>query len=447
MQRKSTSYKAVLQGAVAASALCAAATSAFAGGFEVREQSTHFQGMSFAGAAAGGSLGSMFWNSAAAIVAGPGITTESNYALLIPQSELTATGLGAPGVLPPGLDTTVDIGELAVVPASYVAIRTSPNTVFAVGLNSQFGLGTKPDNRDWVGQFHTGESKLFSVNLNPTVAHTIMPGVTVGAGLMIEYFDLKRLKTSTGIGIAQPQALLHGSDLGIGFTAGILLQPTSTTSIGLGYRSSIHHSLEGSAGIQGTPTTAIEADVDTPEKVTLSLTQALSSNFRAHATAEWTNWSRLDQVGIFLEGFPRIPGHPIAGGTEVARLEFDWKDGWYFALGGEYDVNDKLTVRAGVAYEDSPINKATSRLLQLPDNDRIWASIGASYKWSASTTLDFAYSHVFVEDGNFERRSNSTAPAAQAVGPLYGTADSSVDIISVGLRMRWGGAPEAAPMK
>lgn len=441
MPRKSTSYKAVLLGAVAASALCAAATSAFAGGFEVREQSTHFQGMSFAGAAAGGSLGSMFWNSAAAIVAGPGITTESNYALLIPQSELTITSIGGAPIPAGTPGSTTDIDELAVVPASYAAIRTSPNTVFALGINSQFGLGTKPDNPGWLGSLHTGESKLFSVNLNPTVAHTIMPGVTVGAGLMIEYFDLKRLKSSVGgIGVAGPQSLLHGSDLGIGFTAGILLQPTSTTSIGLGYRSSIHHSLEGSAAApQGAPTIPIEADVETPDKVTLSLTQALSSNFRAHATAEWTNWSRLGVIPVWVEGLPHIPGV-----TNVATLDFQWKDGWYFALGGEYDVNDKLTVRAGVAYEDSPINKATSRLLQLPDNDRIWASIGASYKWSASTTLDFAYSHVFVEDGDFLRVPAATA--APAI-PIAGTADSSVDIISVGLRMRWGGAPEAAPMK
>ncbi|MFP4539160.1 MAG: aromatic hydrocarbon degradation protein, partial [Dichotomicrobium sp.] len=59
----------------AGAALCAGlvfSTSAFAGGFAVREQSAYYQGMSFAGAAAGDDLSSMFWNSAAAAAA-PGI--------------------------------------------------------------------------------------------------------------------------------------------------------------------------------------------------------------------------------------------------------------------------------------------------------------------------------------------------------------------------------------
>ena len=40
------------------------AATANAGGFAVREQSAYFQGMSFAGAAAGGDLSGMFWNPA-----------------------------------------------------------------------------------------------------------------------------------------------------------------------------------------------------------------------------------------------------------------------------------------------------------------------------------------------------------------------------------------------
>ncbi len=44
----------------AVSALAMTATGALAGGFAVREQSALFQGLSFAGSAAGGSLSSMY---------------------------------------------------------------------------------------------------------------------------------------------------------------------------------------------------------------------------------------------------------------------------------------------------------------------------------------------------------------------------------------------------
>ncbi len=146
-----TSYKAALKVTMASAAIAATAGAALAGGFEVREQSTHFQGMSFAGAAAGGrSLSSMFWNPAASNYVGAGITAESNYALILPNSETTITGGPVSGLCGVG-DCSVDIGRDAIVPASYIAYRHSPSTVFALGINSQFGLGTQPDNRQWVG--------------------------------------------------------------------------------------------------------------------------------------------------------------------------------------------------------------------------------------------------------------------------------------------------------
>ncbi len=114
-------------------------------------------------------------------------------------------------------------------------------------------------------------------------------------------------------------------------------------------------------------------------------------------------------------------------------VDLQWEDGWFFALGGEYDVNQKLTLRAGGAYEISPIQEPSQRLLQLPDADRIWASIGASYKWNETTVLDFAYSHVFVEDETFSRTSANGNPASLGTG----TAESSVDILSVGLKSKF----------
>ena len=58
--------RVTLIGTVAAVALVAGAAAAIAGGFAIREQSAESQGASFAGNAAGTSLGAMYWNPAAA---------------------------------------------------------------------------------------------------------------------------------------------------------------------------------------------------------------------------------------------------------------------------------------------------------------------------------------------------------------------------------------------
>jgi long-chain fatty acid transport protein len=81
---------------------------------------------------------------------------------------------------------------------------------------------------------------------------------------------------------------------------------------------------------------------------------------------------------------------------------------------------------------------ATTRIVQDPDSNRVWASIGASYKTSADTRWDFSYSHVFFQDNApFDRVGASTLFATP---PLLGTADVSLDVISVGYKVVWGGA-------
>lgn len=412
---------------VSSLALAATAGAALAGGFDVREQSAYFQGMSFAGAAAGGSaLSSMFWNPAAAGYAKEGLSFESSYALIIPRADVTVETVGGfpVSLARPGLDPSVDVGRDAVVPASYMAYRVNSDLVFAMSINSQFGLGTKPDNTVWAGDVLARSSKLFSVNATPTLAYQIAPGVQIGAGVQIQYMDLMHFKFANSQAPGSPSATLEGTDWGFGYTLGVNLTPAPGTSIGIGFRSSIEQELDGTVRGLAAPFAGailpIGANLDLPEKITGSITQVIMPGLRLHGTVEWTNWSRLQDVPI--EGFP-------------ATLAFGWEDGWYFAVGGEYDYSEKLTLRAGFGYEISPIQDAEARLVQLPDNDRYWLSAGGSYEMGdmfgllKDAKLDFAYTHIFVEDGDFTR-----VPAAGAPIPFTGSVEAAVDILTVGIR-------------
>lgn len=426
-----------LLGSVALGAMAASAGSALAGGFEVREQSAFFQGTSFAGVAAGGSsLSSIYWNPATSYIVGNGITTDSNYSLILP--EMNVEGVITGGA--PGGTNEVDLGRDAIVPASYAAYRINDKLVAAIGMNSQYGLTTKPDDTGWRGRHLAQTSKIFSINLNPSLSYQVMPGVTVGAGLQVQYFELKTLRTS----------LYNGNDaddIGVGGTAGINITPFRGTSVGLGYRSRIKHEIDGDFDTAlAVPVTAgdLSVKLDTPDKVTLSIRQELSPSARVFGTVEWTNWSTIGQVPV------NIPQTLLNPGTfNPAALNGNWDDGWLYAVGGEYDYSPKLSLRAGVAYEESPIQDDASRLIQLPDADRVWASIGATYHWSDTTKINLAYSHVWVEDADIERES-LVGPGA---GTFTGSAeDNGADIISVGVttKLDWllgGRHSEPAPLK
>jgi long-chain fatty acid transport protein len=101
----------------------------------------------------------------------------------------------------------------------------------------------------------------------------------------------------------------------------------------------------------------------------------------------------------------------------------------------------------GVSYEISPVDGATTRLVQVSDSNHTWASVGATYRFSENSSIDFAYSHGFFEDdAPFERL--KAGVQLQNVAPLIGEANVSADVVAVGWRWRWGGAPPAPqPLK
>lgn len=437
--------------AIAALGLSTALTSAvLAGGFAIREQSTEFQGMSFAGnAAGGGGLSGMFWNPA---VVGQfnGIRSESHYAFIAPDSEITA--LPGSTLLPAGVPASSgNIGKDALVGASYLSYQLSNQLVFGFSFNAPFGLSTEPGNSHWAGQTHARTSKIVSYNGQAVLAYRFSPSLVVGAGLMMQRME-GTLKSAAGVGPASPNAVIKGDDVAFGFTLGALWQPAERTSIGIGYRSSIDQTLEGNMflaapgfGAGGIGSASIKAGLTTPETVTVSARHGLHPGWTALGTVEWTNWSRLEKLDVVCTSNSlgaNVLGCPVAGGvgTLATSLPLGWGDGWMFALGLENQYNDKLTWRTGLAYEISPIQGADERTPRAPDADRIWASIGATYKWSDNISLDLAYSHIFVEDAKIDRTQNGIR--------LLADVDTSIDILSASVKMKLGDvAPPLEPMK
>jgi long-chain fatty acid transport protein len=435
--------RSALFGTVAASALFVATGLAQAGGFAVREQSTSAQGSSFAGSAAGYDLSSSFWNPAAFGIAGWGVSSESHIAIIIPNGELNGTATVAAGVpviggSPVSGANSTDTCCLAAVPASYYAYRFNKDLVLGLSINSPFGLATKPDNTDWVGRSVGRSSHLFTVNAAPTLSYQVAPGLFVGAGVQLEYMSLLFKFAAGPPGGGGAGALVRANppagsasayldvddNLGVGYTAGVLWQPSRSTSIGLGFRSSVSHDLDGTVYDTASKASA-SAKFETPEIVTLSVRQAISPRLRALGTIEWTNWSRLSEVPVAQN----LITSPFAPNGLV--LSAHWHDSWLFSGGLEYDVNRQLTVRGGVAFEKSPIQNATERLIQVPDSDRWWLSAGLTYALSPKIAIDLAYTHIFFDDAPFDRMNLGNTVH------LVGEADQSADIVSASLKMKW----------
>ena len=435
---------------VSAAVLASTGGTADAGAFGIREQSTLAQGEAFAGAASGtGGVSSLFWNPAT-VTMRPGWVTEQNLSFINLSAKITTLPGTSPGFA--GLGDSGDIGQGAVVPAGATSYQLTDRIWLGIQTGAPFGLVTKP-RETWSGEAYGRSSRIFSLAINPVIGYKVNEWLSVAAGPNIEYFRLT-LRQAVGVlagppfGVppaALPSSFLKGESWGVGFTAGALITAPTGTTFGVGYRSSIHHDIEGLIGVP-TPVLAaaaggVKANFNTPDKVSVGLTQALNPVTRMSLGFEWDNWSRVGTVGVISQ----------TSGAVLTRLPLNYKDGFTYSLGGEYDWSQDLTVRAGVAYEQSPIDDS-NRSVRLPDGDRLNLSVGASYRWNEKLTLNLAYSHLFlVGDSKIlagaGRDYNERFLTGQSIA-FAGDTDGSADIVSVGFRYVFGApaAPAMAPL-
>ena len=406
------------------------AAEAQAGAFGLRTQSTVAIGQASAGNASGAAgLGSMFWNPAT-ITMKPGYNSEYNVSYVDPSARI---GVRAPT---PTLGLGASSGEIAqsaFVPATYSAYQV--NDMLWIGLASAapFGNITKP-NTVWAGQTYSRSSRITSLNFAPIVGIKLTDWLSVGVGPTIQYLKV-RLNTATAPSPLAGNAILEGDDVGTGFTAGVTVTPFQGTSIGVGFRSSIQHELQGTFRTPAVGVLPVRVGLNLPEQLTVGLSQAITQDFKLNLGFEWMNWSRLQTPAIQLANLSAV----------VAPFPLRYKDGFLYSFGGEYRLSPEWEVRAGVAYEVSPIDVG-NRSTRLPDTDRIIASVGASYQWSEKLKLNASYAHYFGI-GNKQLRIVPGSALYNGL-PFFGTVEADVNVFSLSANYRWDDpkVAQAAPI-
>ncbi|WP_448203364.1 OmpP1/FadL family transporter [Azospirillum sp. sgz302134] len=438
-----SNLKAHLLAAVAVAAVSAPLPT-MAAGYFLKEQSASGQGTSFAGSAtnAAGDASAMFFNPAAL-----GVVNDNEVVGVLsgifPTSQTTnARGtrtarLGGSTIS--GTANSDDIGVDAVLPTGYAAYAVSPDVKLGLSINMPWGLSTDyPEN--WVGRYHGIHSSLQTLNISPTVAYQLLPQLTVAGGLQFQYtkarlsqaIDFGSALAAAGVAGVAPGSRdgigeVKGDSWGFGFTAGTLYEPVKGTRIGLSYRSSVFQELEGDAKFQGVPAplsgsfapASIKAKLTTPDIIAAGVYQELTSQFAVMADVQWTNWSRFKELRIRYS-------NPLRGDSVT---EEQWNDSWFFSLGAAYKVTDKLTLRAGVAYDQSPVPDAF-RTPRIPDSDRYWASVGVGYQITDSIRTDLGYSHVFAPTAKVNLTDPGTGPNALR-GNLTADYKAHVDVVAL----------------
>ena len=390
--------------------------------------------------------------------------------VILPSFEFTDSGSTPTG-------SGSDGGTNALVPNLYYVHQLNKKISLGLGINAPFGLATEYD-ANWVGRYQAIDSEIINLNVNPALAYKVNDQLSLGAGVNINYIDAKLTRAidfagacygsvfTAAVGMGLPAATAdaaaradcvgatggpgsggndgfgkaEGDDISFGFNLGLMYQFNGNTRLALAYRSEIKHTVEGDASfnVPGTvsrgashPSGAslnsvfqgafandsLTAGVDLPASFSISgYHRFTDSKFAVMADATWTGWDSVPGLLIVYDR-PTTAGGPT-------DLPLGFEDSWRLSAGLNYYLNKTLTLRTGFAWDESPVPNEKLRSSRLPDSDRTWLSIGASYRFNDRMSADVGYAHLWVDDSRINRTELTT-------GTLAGNYKSDVDIFSV----------------
>lgn len=335
----------------------------------------------------------------------------------------------------------------AFVPNLYFVAPVNDKFALGAGMNVNFGLKSEYDDSYDAGVFG-GKTDLTAINLNLSGAYRVTEGLSLGLGVNAVYAKaqvernagiiadtVKISQNAFTVGSQEDKAIpkyLTSKDKsvvslqdraawGFGWNAGVMYQFNEANRIGLAYHSKVDidftdrtaTSLEAGAigaGKKGDLTLTL------PDYLELSGFHQLTDKFAVHYSYKYTHWSRLTRLYASSEN-----------GKKAFDKELQYSNNSRIALGASYNLYEKLTLRAGIAYDQAASRH--HRSAAIPDTDRTWYSLGATYKFTPNLSVDLGYAYLKGKKVHFKEVAtigksvilNTTANyTSQAHANLYG---------------------------
>ena len=236
---------------------------------------------------------------------------------------------------------------------------------------------------------------------------------------------------------------VSGDDWGTGWNVGVMWKPTDATTLGFAYRSEIEVVLEGDSefandfylyssqadavvpagALSGNTSATVrkqasKVPLTTPQSATFSIAHQLTNNLMLQGGATWTGWSSFKYFDVIAtentsgaaDGFTDISDISAANGLDdanglnhgyIGHIVEEWKDVWAAAVGGSYQATPQLLVRAGYAYDQSPVTYKY-RTARVPSSDRQWLTAGVQYRIDQDWSVDMGAAYLFMKEMELE---------------------------------------------
>ncbi|MFV2029419.1 OmpP1/FadL family transporter [Neisseria sp. S1] len=352
--------------------------------------------------------------------------------------------------------------DIAFAPHLYASHKLNDQVTLGLGAYVPFGSGTEYDHNS-VLRYNLNELGLQTLAIQPTVAYKLNDQHSFAVGLVAQHTKASLRQYANfgpavvGNGAADGYAEVKGDDWGFGYNLAWLWDINERARVGMNYRSKISHTLKGDGewhlvgqafndptiqqGIRGRGYAAKEdasVKITTPESLSVHGMYQVNPKWNVFGDVTWTRHSRFNTANLYWGNektvLPAESGdtNPDKAGTQsnVTRLTPNWRNTYKVALGASYQYSDPLQLRFGVAYDQSPVKNANYRMSTLPDNDRIWLSLGAKYDISKQHSINVAYSHLFIKNAKANVNGYCGGESAASTGCVSSKTNGSASFKS-----------------
>ena len=363
------------------------------------------------------------------------------------------------------------ITEITAAPHVYGAYKLNDRVTLGMGMYIPFGSKTDYAD-DSVLRYNINKLGLTTIALEPAVAFKASEKHSFAAGLIAQYsraeltkyadwsasqpdIALKAIEAGRvpTIPMAIPGASnranwqgrgdVKGHDWGFGYHLGWMFDVNDRLRLGVAYRSKVSHNLKGTAKWQpdGSVSKALEpmfrgrgylvsegasVKIVTPESLSVHGMYRATDKLNLFSDITWTRHSRFNKAELNFEHEKTV----TKGNSRTTTIVPNWRDTVKVALGGSYQYSEPLQLRAGIAFDQSPVRSSADRQNTLPDANRLWLSAGVRYVYQKRHVFDTALSYVHINSSDFVA-SAATGSEVDSKGATSAKFKSHATIVGV----------------
>lgn len=340
---------------------------------------------------------------------------------------------------------TAQGGSFSQIPDLHYVAPISDKVGFGLSIATPFSLKTNYG-RNTALQYASTMSRVQVVDVSPALAFNLTQTFSVGIGLDAQRMGAEFDQTVTSAGV-NSMSTTKGWDTAYGFHVGALYEFLPTTRFGLAYNSQVVHHIRGTSRLVGpiantvnsavgsTATSIVSPYANThltlPPFTTFSAYHQLDSRWAVMGTAIFTQWQVFQNLTI--KNVASAQTSPtLAASTATINLPAHYRNTWNFSVGTDYMATEKLTLRTGVGYDQSPVSN-TYRNVQIPDSNRYALAFGGHFQATKTMGFDLGWTHLFIP-GNATVNPPAQVSGGQVV-TTNGKVSSNADVF--GAQFTW----------